>query len=62
MSSIENQIAARLAADEVDYAGAEELIDAHLDEVSGGNFSLHIQFGGGGGGGTEPTKPAEPAA
>lgn len=45
MSNIESQIRNRLNAAEADLAGAQDLIDAHLDEVSGGSFSLHVQFG-----------------
>lgn len=45
MKSIESQIEQRLNLSAADMDGAQELIDAHLDDVSGGAFSLHIQFG-----------------
>jgi hypothetical protein len=45
MNSIESQIEKRLQVSDADMAGAQDLIDAHLDEVSGGAFSMHIQFG-----------------
>jgi hypothetical protein len=41
---IEKQIQDRLAEQTSDFEGAQELIDAHVDEVTGGAFSLHIQF------------------
>ena len=43
MSELEKQIANR-AAGNTDLDGAQDLIDAHIDEVTGGGFSLHIQF------------------
>ena len=44
MSDIEKQIKDRIS-NNVDLEGAQDLIDAHLDEVAGGRgFSLHIQF------------------
>ena len=45
MSSVESQIKKYLQTAEGDLDGAQDLIDAHLDEVSGGGFSLHVQFG-----------------
>lgn len=44
MSEIEKQIMNRMSND-ADLDGAQDLIDAHIDEVTGGAFSLHIQFG-----------------
>lgn len=45
MSDLEKQIKDRLANEEsADFEGAEELIEAHIDEVTGGGFSLHVQF------------------
>lgn len=49
MSELEKQIANRVA-DNADLEGAQDLIDAHIDEVTGGGFSLHIQF-------TDPKTP-----
>lgn len=49
MSELEKQIANR-AATNADLEGAQDLIDAHIDEVTGGAFSLHIQF-------TDPKPP-----
>ncbi len=44
MSDIEKQIKNRMS-NNADLEGAQDLIDAHLDEVAGGcGFSLHIQF------------------
>jgi len=43
MSELEKQIANRVAGN-ADLDGAQDLIDAHIDEVTGGAFSLHIQF------------------
>ncbi|HUB81293.1 MAG TPA: hypothetical protein VMB03_20975 [Bryobacteraceae bacterium] len=43
MSELEKKIADR-AASNADLEGAQDLIEAHIDEVSGGGFSLHIQF------------------
>jgi hypothetical protein len=43
MSEIEKQIMNRMSND-ADLDGAQDLIDAHIDEVTGGAFSLHIQF------------------
>lgn len=43
MSELEKQIANR-AAENADLDGAQDLIDAHIDEVTGGAFSLHIQY------------------
>jgi hypothetical protein len=43
MSDLEKEIASR-AAENADLAGAQDLIDAHIDEVTGGGFSLHIQY------------------
>lgn len=40
---IEKQIAVRLP-DNLDLAGAQELIDAHLVNLPRRAFSLHIQF------------------
>ncbi len=44
MSEIEKQIMNRMS-NEADLAGAQDLIDAHIDEVTGGGFSLHILVG-----------------
>ncbi|HVK63004.1 MAG TPA: hypothetical protein VM694_00945 [Polyangium sp.] len=45
MNDIEKQIQDRLAdEDSMDFEGAEDLIEAHIDEVTGGGFSLHVQF------------------
>ncbi len=44
MIDVEKQIQDRLAEQNADFEGAQELIDAHIDEVTGGAFSLHIQF------------------
>ena len=45
MSDVEKQILATLESNS-DFNGAQDLIDAHLDEVSGGaSFSLHVKFG-----------------
>ncbi len=52
MSELEKQIANRVAGN-ADLDGAQDLIDAHIDEVTGGAFSLHIQF-------TDPPKPPVP--
>jgi hypothetical protein len=41
---IEKQIQDRLAEQNADFEGAQDLIDAHIDEVTGGAFSLHINF------------------
>jgi hypothetical protein len=49
MSELEKQIANSVAQN-ADLEGAQDLIDAHIDEVTGGGFSLHIQF-------TEPKVP-----
>ena len=49
MSELEKQIANR-AADNADLDGAQDLIEAHIDEVTGGAFSLHVQF-------TDPKPP-----
>ena len=49
MSEIEKQIMNRMSND-ADLDGAQDLIDAHIDEVTGGAFSLHIQF-------TDPKPP-----
>jgi hypothetical protein len=49
MSELEKQITNR-AAGNADLDGAQELIEAHIDEVTGGGFSLHIQF-------TDPKTP-----
>ena len=43
MSELEKQITNR-AADNADLDGAQDLIEAHIDEVTGGAFSLHINF------------------
>jgi len=44
MSDIEKQVMNRIS-NNADLDGAQDLIDAHLDEVAGGRgFSLHIQF------------------
>jgi hypothetical protein len=40
---IEKQISVRLP-DNVDLAGSQELIDAHLVNLPRRSFSLHIQF------------------
>jgi len=46
MHDIEKQIQDRLTdEDTTDFEGAQDLIDAHIDEVTGGGFSLHAQFG-----------------
>jgi hypothetical protein len=44
-TAIEKQIQDKLAQDGQDIEGAQELIDAHIDDVTGGGFSLHVQFG-----------------
>lgn len=49
MSELEKQIANR-AVGNANPDGAQDLIDAHLDEVTGGAFSLHVQF-------TDPPRP-----
>jgi hypothetical protein len=49
MSELEKQIANRAAVN-ADLDGAQDLIEAHIDEVTGGGFSLHIQF-------TDPVTP-----
>ena len=49
MSELEKQITNR-AAGNADLDGAQDLIEAHIDEVTGGGFSLHIQF-------TDPVVP-----
>lgn len=49
MSELEKQITNR-AAGNADLDGAQDLIEAHIDEVTGGGFSLHIQF-------TDPITP-----
>ena len=42
MSDLEKQVMNRVACN-ADLEGAQDLIDAHLDEVAGGRgFSLHI--------------------
>jgi len=48
MSDVEKQVMNRISTN-ADLEGAQDLIDAHLDEVSAGlsrsgGFSLHIQF------------------
>ena len=48
MSDIEKQVMNRISTN-ADLEGAQDLIDAHLDEVSAGvcgrgGFSLHILF------------------
>jgi hypothetical protein len=43
MSELEKQISNRAAAN-ADLDGAQDLIEAHIDEVTGGGFSLHINF------------------
>ena len=43
MSELEKQIATRVS-NNADLDGAQDLIDAHIDEVTGGAFSLHVQF------------------
>ena len=47
MSDIEKQVMNRISAN-ADLEGAQDLIDAHLDEVTAGcwrgGFSLHIQY------------------
>jgi hypothetical protein len=45
MTDVEKQIQERLDQESVDIEGAEELIEAHIDAVTGGGFSLHVQFG-----------------
>jgi hypothetical protein len=42
MSEVEKQIMNRIAGN-ADLEGAQDLIDAHIDEVTGGAFSLHSQ-------------------
>ena len=49
MSDIEKQVMNRISVN-ADLEGAQDLIDAHLDEVTAGRkgnggFSLHIQIG-----------------
>jgi len=48
MSDVEKQVMNRISTN-ADLEGAQDLIDAHLDEVSAGlkghGFSLHIQIG-----------------
>jgi hypothetical protein len=51
MSELEKQISNRVS-NNADLDGAQDLIDAHIDEVSGGGFSLHIQF-------TSPVAPPQ---
>jgi len=44
MTDVEKQIQDRLEQEaDADFEGAQDLIDAHIDEVAGG-FSLHVQF------------------
>ena len=47
MSDIEKQVMNRISLN-ADLEGAQDLVDAHLDEVTAGRntggFSLHIQF------------------
>jgi hypothetical protein len=47
MSDIEKQVMNRMSAN-ADLEGAQDLVDAHLDDVTAGllerGFSLHIQF------------------
>ena len=43
MSELQKQIANRVA-DNADLAGAQDLIDAHIDAVTGGLYIYHINF------------------
>ena len=43
MSELEKQINNRVA-DNADLEGAQELIDAHIDAVTGGLIRVHIDF------------------
>jgi len=47
MTDIEKQVMNRVSAN-ADLEGAQDLVDAHLDDVTAGllarGFSLHIQF------------------
>ena len=44
MSELEKQIANRVASN-ADFAGAQDLIDAHIDAVTGGYIVIqHINF------------------
>ena len=42
MSEVEKQIMSRIS-NNADLEGAQDLIDAHIDEVMGGSFSQHNQ-------------------
>lgn len=42
MSEVEKQIMNRIS-NNADLEGAQDLIDAHIDEVMGGSFSQHNQ-------------------
>jgi len=43
---LEKQISDRLSrSTDADLEGAQDLIDSHIDEVTGGGFSLHVKFG-----------------